>query len=366
MKRLLLFLCLLIPFFPAWSQTKLGPEPVYTFVEQMPMFPGGETKMMEYLALNVRYPSAARLHGQEGIVFVSFVINKKGEVTQPEILKSASPVLDAEAIRVCETMPKWQPGKQNGQEVAVKYTLPVRFKIGNKKPAVISSADADLMPQFPGGEEALALFLADNLVYPAKAYSQQIKGKVVVSFNVDETGKLSDLKPEESSSPFFTEEALRVVSTMPAWKPAIKEGQPVTVRHAVSIPFSLKMPLQYAGVMNDTIIDGNKIENPPQFPGGLEGMMYYLGRNMKYPRDAVKKGIEGRVILSFVVDTQGEISNIKILKPLFPSMDAEAQRVVSNMPPWKPGMLHGKPVKVRFTLPVLFSIREDAPPARSR
>ncbi len=104
-------------------------EKPYTYVEQMPSFPGGETEMLKYLGKNIRYPAAAQRAGIEGIVVLSFVVSKTGEISEIQVIKSLGGGTDEEAMRVVKTMPKWTPGKQNGRAVPVRYTLPVRYTI---------------------------------------------------------------------------------------------------------------------------------------------------------------------------------------------------------------------------------------------
>lgn len=104
-------------------------EKPYTYVEQMPEFPGGESEMLKYLGKNIRYPAAAQRAGVEGLVVLSFVVSRTGEISEIEVVKSLGSGTDEEAMRVVKTMPKWSPGKQNGRTVPVRYTLPVRFAI---------------------------------------------------------------------------------------------------------------------------------------------------------------------------------------------------------------------------------------------
>lgn len=104
-------------------------EKPYTYVEQMPSFPGGETEMLKYLGKNIRYPAAAQRAGVEGLVVLSFVVSKTGEISDIQVVKNLGAGTDEEAMRVVKTMPKWTPGKQNGRAVPVRYTLPVRFTI---------------------------------------------------------------------------------------------------------------------------------------------------------------------------------------------------------------------------------------------
>ena len=99
------------------------------------------------------------------------------------------------------------------------------------------------------------------------------------------------------------------------------------------------------------------VEQMPEYPGGMEALFKYLSENVKYPEDAKNQKIEGRVLASFIVEVDGSISDVKIAKPVFPSLDAEAVRVLSGMPNWIPGKQGGKAVRTKFTVPIAFNLR---------
>ena len=98
------------------------------------------------------------------------------------------------------------------------------------------------------------------------------------------------------------------------------------------------------------------VEDMPEFPGGMEALLAYLGKNIKYPSIAQDNNIQGRVIVEFVVNKDGSIVEPRVIKSLDASCDKEAIRVVSTMPKWKPGKQRGKPVRVKYTVPVLFRL----------
>ena len=102
---------------------------VYEVVEQMPTFPGGDAALMKYLAENIKYPVSAQKAKEQGRVVVQFIVEKDGTVTGVKTVRSVTPALDAEAVRVIKAMPKWTPGKQGGQLVRVRYNVPVSFKL---------------------------------------------------------------------------------------------------------------------------------------------------------------------------------------------------------------------------------------------
>ena len=99
------------------------------------------------------------------------------------------------------------------------------------------------------------------------------------------------------------------------------------------------------------------VEQMPEYPGGLPALLDYLNQNVKYPEDAEKQKIEGRVLAIFVVETDGSISNVEVVKPVFPSLDAEAVRVLAAMPKWTPGKQSGKLVRVKYTVPINFQLK---------
>jgi protein TonB len=99
------------------------------------------------------------------------------------------------------------------------------------------------------------------------------------------------------------------------------------------------------------------VEQMPEYPGGMQALFEFLKENIKYPEDAQKQKVEGRVLVKFVVETDGSISNIEVAKNAFPSLDAEAERVVRIMPKWTPGKQKGQVVRVKFMLPINFSLK---------
>ena len=109
-------------------------QAIFTVVEEMPQFPGGMGEAMRFLAQNIKYPKAAQQAKIEGRVIVQFVVGKDGSVSDIQIMRSVSPDLDAEAIRVVGMMPKWIPGKQRGKAVTVKYTMPIMFRLQGSEP----------------------------------------------------------------------------------------------------------------------------------------------------------------------------------------------------------------------------------------
>ena len=111
------------------QQEKHEPEKIFTSVEQMPQFPGGEAALMKFLSSHINYPPMAAENNVQGRVVVQFVVEKDGKVGEVKVARSVDKDLDREAVRVVKSLPKFTPGRQNGQAVSVWYTLPVTFKL---------------------------------------------------------------------------------------------------------------------------------------------------------------------------------------------------------------------------------------------
>ena len=128
LKVALMMLVLLFSFMTSTAQTKKN-DMVFDVVEVMPQFPGGQIAMLQYLMKNIKYPEQAMKEGIQGRVTVRFIVEKDGSISDVKPVLSVHPLLNKEAVRVVESMPKWTPGKQNGKPVRVRFNLPVMFKL---------------------------------------------------------------------------------------------------------------------------------------------------------------------------------------------------------------------------------------------
>ena len=232
---------------------------VFERVEEMPEYPGGVEALMKYISETVRYPIEAMKQGIQGQVVCRFIVNQEGDVTDVNIVRSLDPSCDAEAVRVIEAMPKWIPGKQGGKAVNVYFTLPIRFKLTSDVITEPTAATTQIqetqsktngapddklvfmhveqMPQYPGGQEALMKYLAENIRYPEDAQKQGIQGQVICRFIVNQAGDISDVTLVQSLHPACDEEAIRIIKEMPKWIPGEQSGKKVNVYCTLPIRF---------------------------------------------------------------------------------------------------------------------------------
>ena len=273
-------------------------------------------------------------------------------------------------------------------------------------------------PEFPGGMKELMKWFSENINYPEEAAKAGVQGRAFVRFVVHKDGSISS--PEilrSSGNELLDTEALRVVSSMPKWKPGMQGGKAVNVWFTLPVTFRLQGKPADGEITNLEVTvtrdDGSvapsvayyMVEVQPEFPGGMGELYKYMAKNVKYPKEARDINAQGRVIVDFVVMADGSISNInsivrnmtsnhltdagkadegsakgielsEVALVMYASGDApdpeagealhvtamnalkaEAERVVRSMPKWIPGKQDGKTVNVRYSLPVVFRLQ---------
>ncbi|PKQ62062.1 hypothetical protein BZG02_14110 [Labilibaculum filiforme] len=245
----------------------INAEEVKVITDEMPVFQGGTMALQKYLANHIKYPKIAQERKIEGRVFVSFVINKEGKVVNSTIARGVHPILNKEALRVVSTLPKWNPGKKDGELVNIAYTIPINFQLSNlfDKPInlpdplatrIKNSSDYHLnnildikanseyvlvekMPQFTGDNGNLRKYIAKNIQYPILAAEQGYEGQVFVQFVVNTLGNVTKVKVIKGANVELNKEAMRVINNMPNWVPGEQHGKKVEVKYTIPIRFSL-------------------------------------------------------------------------------------------------------------------------------
>lgn len=260
----------------------------------------------------------------------------------------------------------------------------------------------DVNPSFPGGEKEMIKFIKENLKYPVRAKTNSITGRIHVAFTVKSNGEKEDVKAVRTFDSECEAEAIRIVKTMPNWIPGKENGKPVNVRVVIPVNFNLSDNSKKDSKNNEQIViterknntkdsgklnvnkgkeevvvvsyskinqDSDpqktkttvhtKVDVLPSYPGGNDEMYKFIGDNLVYPTKAQVEKKEGRVTIRFIVRTNGDIEEVKVIKGIDPECDAEALRVVKNMPKWIPGKKDGKNVDTYYILPFLFRLKGD-------
>ena len=238
-------------------------------------------------------------------------------------------------------------------------------KTGMSTEPAMSNPQNDALNQFPGGIKAWSEYISKNLKYPAVARENKIEGRVILSFVVDVDGGIQDIKVLKGIGGGADEEAVRVVAQSPKWRTVVKNGDPAKTAYTLPISFNLNSNTQNTSQnnvliptrsSNDDVKDFTEVAVLPEFTDGLAGWSKYLTANLKYPELARKENITGRVIMSFIVEKDGSLSEIKVLRGIGGGADEESVRVLKISPKWRPGLLEGRPVRVAYTMPIFFNL----------
>ena len=214
-------------------------EEIFVVVEEQPEFPGGTEAMMKFLSDSIVYPKEAHARGIQGRVICNFVVMKDGTIDSVNIVRGIDPLLDAEAVRVLESMPKWEPGRQRGQAVNVRFTLPVTFRVNKPEEESTSEESSVLIGDlrtneasmsvsvqvmqdqvFPGGEEGFMRYVSDNIRYPVEAQEKGIQGLVNATLTFRNDGYIGgvEVQPDSGDETILSKEVLRVITNMPEWE----------------------------------------------------------------------------------------------------------------------------------------------------
>ena len=211
-----------------------------------PSFPGGDAALSQWLDENLQYPTEALKNGIQGTVVVSFSVETDGSIKDIKVWRGKD-ALVKEAVRLMNIMPKWNPGKKDGQPVPVDYTLPIKFRLPEPKgdesilnERVYSMVEVDVQPSFPGGEMAMYEWIGKNLSYPPEMAETDVIGSVIVQCVIEKDGTVSDIQTMKSLYPLLDKEVVRVVSMMPKWNPGMINGQPVRVSNNIRVKFMLQ------------------------------------------------------------------------------------------------------------------------------
>lgn len=358
------FLLTLSLFIFQLSLTFAQTDPLAT-VDETPTFPGGIPALKKYLDTNLDFPLVTDL-AEERLIIVEFVVNADGKVLDPKIIWGQNDTANTAAKKLINAMPKWFPGLNDDLPVSTWVRLPITYyrpvikgRIESDHAQISSEIRQSLYfdidfpgavtkATFPGGTSVLKAYLAGNLEYPRIAKENGVFGSVLVRFTVNKNGTPENFVVERGIGAGCDEEAIRLLKMMPKWKPATLDGEPVASKQIIYVPFKLE---------EDEFADVVKMaEKMPSFPEGQAALLRYLAENIQYPDIAKENGVQGMVVVQMIVEIDGTLSNLHVVKGIGAGCDVEALRVVKLMPKWIPGMQRGKAVRVQFNLPIRFQL----------
>jgi TonB family protein len=210
-------------------------------------------------------------------------------------------------------------------------------------------------PTFKGGNMlTFQKWVADNTKYPQIAKQNGIKGRVYVGFSIQPDGSLSNISITGASDLSLGDAVLKTVQNSPKWEPAKNPEAREPFQTSVGIKFDLPDKV----TEDDAFV---VIEEMPSFPGGDVELLKFVRENIRYPEQAKKEGIQGRVVVKFVVNAEGKVEDVVVLKKVHPLLDAEAVRVTLSLPTFIPGKQSGVPRPVYYNMPITFMLDPMVP-----
>ncbi len=347
-----------------WAQPEPAPPPppqeeIFRVVEEMPRFPGCEEvtdrqerescsqeKLLNFIFDNLQYPALARENDVEGTVVVSFIVEKNGSLSNIRIVRDIGAGCGHEAERIIGQMNsediRWIPGKQRGRARRVQFNMPIRFELSEPP-----QEEAPQIVEIP--DDALIMEEVDEPVY----------------FE-EEAPPPPPMRAEEEIVEYTVAE-----EDTPPPPPTIEEDAPIKPRAVeVAPPPPPPPPPPPAQGQEEIFV---VVEDMPLFPGcedtldrnerkncAQEKMLAYIYENLDYPAEAREAGITGTTVIQFVVDTDGTLDNITILRDIGGGCGQAGADVIEQMNEeeirWIPGKQRGVPVKVRYNIPIRFRI----------
>ncbi len=217
-------------------------------------------------------------------------------------------------------------------------------------------------PSFPGGKSALDAYMGKNVRYPIRDRENNIQGKVNLQFAIETDGSVTDVIAISGPSKSLKDASIVAMKNSPKCIPGYKDGKVIKMPYSYEVSFTIgEDVLNRAKTFK--VVDNNVdnqvfavLETQPKFPGGIQNFLQYLGKNVKYPAEDRKNNLQGKVIVQFVIERNGSLTDIKAISSPSNAMSEEAVRVVSSSPKWIPGMQGGSFVRSQFTVPITFTL----------
>lgn len=334
-------------------------DPPLLIADRMPSFEGGDISMFDqWLLKKIKYPTEAIERDIEGDVTISFVIEKDGTLSTTKELSSPDPLLTKEVIRRMTEAPKWKPGSVKRTPVRVKQTITFKFELTDELRDKLqymhySMDHVHTPPKMEGVEFAdFPAWVAQNIEYESASDALEDIGRVKITVNKDGT---TEYMTWGDSSPKANELLEQLFEGRNEWTPATRFGKPVQFVDDIEVRFGPDSKVT-ASIVDPAEVAATGVY--PKFQGGdLKTFRTWIAKQIKYPKEAAKRQISGTVMISFVIEKDGLLSSIEILDSPHMLLTMEAIRVVSSSPLWEPGTERGKPVRVKFNLPVQFLIQ---------
>lgn len=307
---------------------------IFTEVEVIPEPVGGMRKFMTWVSNNYDYPKAALENAVNGVIEISFVVERDGSLTDFKIKKELGYGTGEAALKLMRSAEKWSPGVQNGRKVRVAYTLPIRLNLSQGEDKSNKSGKVWAEPKL--GYEGLRSWFAQNFKMPRKLSSEDVDPVIESVFIINPNGTIKSLIVSTDLGKEFRDQATKLLSQS-KWNPVLENGVPVESKAAFY--FKFKPGGEY--VKNYSRVD---VSSEPI--GGMTALRDYVMKNFN-PNST---GEDGNVVIQFMVEKDGELSNFKVVNTPDTKAAQELVKLLQRGTKWRPGILDGSPIKNQYEL----------------
>ncbi|MBG0858310.1 MAG: TonB family protein [Bacteroidales bacterium] len=294
--------------------------------------------------VRIRRPDDKNL--QSVIVIDDKISNSKGEITLVR-----DDIGMVKVLKGKEATDKYGEKGKNGVIEIMTKKRAAELGIDISPPVSrLRQKDPDDLPTFQeSNPQAFQEWVSTRIRYPEEAISRNIEGWVSVNYKVNPDGSISNITTALPVNSLLSDEVIRVIKSSPKWESSknMETGRPI--ESSVTLKFTLP-----GGIIKDQPYD--RVDEMPVYPGGENALLNFIKNNTKYPQKLTTEKIEGKVILRFIVTTEGNSEAISVLKGIHPLLDAEAIRVISLMKGWEPAKRDGKTVNAWYMIPVAFAL----------
>lgn len=365
MKRLIAWtVCLVMLHCAAFANglTEVGAAPA----PGMPKFGGGgPVTFKRWVLRNLDLSGSLFSEGDEIRGEVSFTVAKNGKLKELDVSQLGVSALTRRIEKAIAAAPAWVPALQDGKPQAQVVKVLFDLRLARDASGALCAGDiaaygqADKSPAFRNGGprefQAWMVRLADSLMGVSV---EELQYWVSIRFVIERDGTMSDIDLQARRGKGSAKKGVRQQRyAVPVWTPAVIDGEPVRFRSSISLDFSPEQE-RIEGVDSDGLPAPHlTAEKMPEFRGGnLNSFRNWVMENLKYPSELYREGTEGRVLVNFVIERDGSLSSIKVIRSPNPLFTDAVVQVLERSPLWKPGIQEGKTVRVKYTLPVDFRI----------
>lgn len=324
-----------------------------------PCFRGGDmTSFRRWVIAQLDFPERVYTEGERIRLVAAFRLTKSGKTKQVELQIPSDDPVDRKVLAIVGKSRGWTPGR-SGRMPDEKLTLALDLLLRKNSDGTLYADDrlvynrADTLPRFEGGDLNVFRTWVAERVGETWPDGSPVVGRIVARFVIEKDGSMTgmDITLETESERVLAERVVEVLAAAPRWSPALIAGEPVRMSASVAFRFGAAAG---SGCPSDEDVY-TIAERMPQFAGGdLSVFRKWVQTNLKYPAEAGLQQMRGRVLVSFVVERDGSVTNIEVRQTPHHLLSDAVVEALSRAPEWTPGMQDGRIVRVKYILPVDF------------